>query len=290
VHEVAFQLAPRLNAAGRLETAQGALQLLLCREGKEAETIACDLDEQNRRRQQIEGRIADEVLGALRSRFNPETDFVIVEGQLLWHIGVIGIVASRVLREFHRPTVIMGGEGEEWRGSGRSIDGFDLAAALRGCDDLLVRHGGHAMAAGLTIHSSKVGEFRSRLNELARRTLTAERLCPELRLDGEVGLSEMTLENLAVLEKLQPFGQGNPAVQLLFSGLRHHRVPQRVGKQGQHLKMWVTDGATIREAIWWNGSGKESASGRFDLAAVPQVNEFNGQTTVQLRVLGVRPV
>src|SRR5207244_9930439 len=126
-------------------------------------------------------------------RFSPQRDIVLVEGQLLWHVGVVGIVASRVLQEFYRPTIIMGGEGEEWRGSGRSIDGFDLASALRECDDLLLRHGGHAMAAGLSIHPKNLDALRSRLNELARRTLSREQLQPLLLLDAEVRLPEMTL-------------------------------------------------------------------------------------------------
>ena len=134
-YEVGFQLAPRLNAAGRLETAEASLRLLLARDAAEAEPIAQGLDSRNRERQKIERSISDEAIGAVRARFNPETDHVIVEGQLMWHIGVVGIVASRVLQEFYRPTIILGGDGDEWRGSGRSIEGFDLAAALRECDD-----------------------------------------------------------------------------------------------------------------------------------------------------------
>jgi single-stranded-DNA-specific exonuclease len=141
-YEVGFQLAPRLNASGRLETAEESLRLLLARDDTEATPIAQALDTRNRERQKIERSIVEEVTGAVRAKFNPETDFVIVEGQLLWHIGVVGIVASRVLQEFYRPTIIIGGEGTEWRGSGRSIAGFDLAAALRECTDLLLRHGG----------------------------------------------------------------------------------------------------------------------------------------------------
>ena len=103
----------------------------------------------------IERGIVEEVIGVVKSKFDPQTDFVIVEGQLLWHIGVVGIVASRVLQEFYRPTIILGGDAGEWRGSGRSIAGFDLAAALRACDDLLVKHGGHAMAAGLNYRAGQ---------------------------------------------------------------------------------------------------------------------------------------
>lgn len=180
VYEVAFQLAPRLNAAGRLETAAESLELLLAGSLAEAEPKARDLDARNRERQQIERNISDDVIAAVRARFNPETDYVIVEGQMLWHIGVVGIVASRVLREFYRPTIILGGEGDAWRGSGRSIEGLDLAAALRACDDLLVRHGGHAQAAGLTIHPDKLDALRERLNGLARQTLTADQLKPRI--------------------------------------------------------------------------------------------------------------
>jgi single-stranded-DNA-specific exonuclease len=132
-------------------------------------------------------------------KFDAQKDFVIVEGQLLWHIGVVGIVASRVLQEFYRPTIIIGGENGEMRGSGRSIAGFDLAAALRECDDLLLRHGGHAMAAGLSILPEKI-DLRQRLNELAQAQFAPEDLQPPLRLDAEVGLDEINFESLAELE------------------------------------------------------------------------------------------
>ena len=192
VHEVGFQVAPRLNAAGRLNALQ-ALQLLLARDTNEAEKLARALDAQNRERQRIECSMAEQVIGAVRARFNPETDYVIVEGQLLWHLGVVGIVASRVLREFYRPTVIIGGSGEEWRGSGRSIDGFDLAAALHSCADLLTRHGGHAAAAGLSLHPANLDAFRIRLNEVAKRTLSQSALQRVLRIDAETPLDTVHL-------------------------------------------------------------------------------------------------
>ena len=274
-----------MNAAGRLENAEASLQLLLARDRAEAEPLALALDAQNRERQNIERSIAEDVIGQVRSRFNPAQDYVIVEGQLLWHIGVVGIVASRVLREFYRPTIILGGDNHEWRGSGRSIEGFDLAAALRECSDLLVRHGGHAMAAGLSIQPAKIDAFRERLNGIARRTLTADRLCPTLKLDAEVAPHDLTLERLEELEQLQPTGQGNPPVQLALRRLSHQRPPQRVGKQQQHAKLWVTGGATTHEAVWWGAGDAEVPSGRFDLAFSPQINDFNGRRSVQLRVL-----
>jgi single-stranded-DNA-specific exonuclease len=288
-YEIGFQLAPRLNAAGRLETAEDSLRLLFARDLAEAMPLAQNLDSRNRERQKLERGIVEEVIGAVQAKFDPQTDFVIVEGRLLWHIGVVGIVASRVLQQFYRPTIILGGEGDEWRGSGRSIAGFDLAAALRECDDLLVRHGGHAMAAGLSVQPDKIDLLRQRLNELARRALKPEDLQPPLRLDAEVGLDEMTLESLGELARLKPTGQGNPPVQFCARSVTHQRPLQRMGREKQHVKLWVTDGAVTHEAVWWNGGDKSLPVGKFDLAFAPQVNEFNGRTSVQLKVLDWQP-
>ncbi len=289
VYEVGFQLAPRLNAAGRLESAEEALQLLLAKSLEEALPLAQHLDARNRERQQIERGIAGEIVGALRARFNAASDFVIVEGQLLWHIGVVGIVAARVLREFYRPTLILGGDADEWRGSGRSIEGFDLAAALRECDDLLVRHGGHAMAAGLSLKPENLAALRQRLNGLARRTLRPEQLQPTLRLDAEVALAELTLERLEEMEQLEPMGQGNPPVQLAARGVRHQRPPQRMGREQQHARLWITDDAVTHEVVCWNAAPEKLPAGDFDLAFTPQINDYNGRRSVQLKLLDWRP-
>ena len=288
VTDVGFQLAPRLNAAGRLENAEEALHLVLATDLETATPLAQKLDAHNRARQKIERGISDEVIGAVRARFNPQTDFVIVEGQLLWHIGVVGIVASRVLQQFYRPTFIIGGEGVAWRGSGRSIAGFDLAAALRECGDLLLKHGGHAMAAGVTIAPENLDAFRARLNEIAKRSLKPEDLQAPLRLDAEVELKEISLETLAELEQLKPTGQANPPVQFFARRLTHARPLQRMGAEKQHIKLWVTDGIVTHEAVWW-GAGKESLpEGEFDLAFAPSVNDYNGKRAVQLKVLDWR--
>ena len=284
-YEVGFQLAPRLNAAGRLETAEESLRLLLARDLPEAEPIAQALDSRNRERQKIERSISDEAIGAIRARFNPEKDHVIVEGQLMWHIGVVGIVASRVMQEFYRPTLIIGGEGDEWRGSGRSIEGFDLAAALRECDELLVRHGGHAMAAGVTIRPDQIDPLRARLNDLARRTLKPDQFQPSLRLDAEVTSADLTLERLRELQRLEQTGIGNPAVRLVMRGVSHAKPLLRMGAEKKHAKLWLTDGRRTVEAVLWNVGDGALPVGRFDVAFVPQVNEFNGSTTVQLKVL-----
>ncbi|HTL56575.1 MAG TPA: single-stranded-DNA-specific exonuclease RecJ [Candidatus Limnocylindrales bacterium] len=285
VHEVGFQLAPRLNAAGRLETAEAALHLLMAPDLTTATALAQDLDMRNRQRQTLERTIADRVISSIRAKFKPEEDFVIVEGDQDWHIGVVGIVASRIVQQFYRPTIIVGGDSNGWRGSGRSIDGFDLAAGLRECSDLLLRHGGHAMAAGVSIDSGNIDAFRSRFNDVARRALKPEQLQANLRLDAEVRLEEITFHCLGKLDALKPQGQGNPVVQLVARDLVHQRPLQRVGADKQHVKMWVNDGRTTCEAVWW-GAGNESLPvGRFDLAFTPQLNSYNGMHSVQLKVL-----
>jgi single-stranded-DNA-specific exonuclease len=259
------------------------------RDAAEAEPIARDLDERNRQRQDIERGICQEVIASLRGRFDGAKDFVIVEGHTQWHIGVVGIVAARVLQEFYRPTIILGGDGAMWRGSGRSIEGFDLAAALRSCDELLARHGGHAMAAGMTLASEKVDLFRTRLNELARQTLQPAQLQPSLKIDAEVGLGELTVGRIEELAQLEPVGQGNPAVRLAVGGLSHQQAPQRMGKENQHAKFRVTDGKQMLEAVWWNGGRASWPGDRFDLAVTAGINDYKGRRTVQLKVLDWRP-
>ncbi len=291
-YEVAFQLAPRLNAAGRLETAEAALRLLLARSEGEALPLAQQLDAHNRERQKIERGIAEEVIPAVRAKFKPESDFVIVEGAASWHVGVIGIVAARVLQQFYRPTVIFGSPTEpdgEWRGSGRSIAGFDLVAALGQCRDLLIRYGGHALAAGVAISPPNLDPFRARLNDLARRALSPEALQAPLHLDAEVGLEEVTLECLDQLGRLRPAGTANPPVQFLARLLSHQRPLQRIGPDKQHVKMWLTDGATTHEAVWWRAGNESLPVGRFDLAFTPQLSLYTGRRRVQLKVLDWRP-
>jgi single-stranded-DNA-specific exonuclease len=288
VYEVGFQLAPRLNAAGRLETAGAALELLRARDLAEARPLAEQLDSCNRDRQKLERSTVEEVMASLKLRFDPEHHFAIVEGQSPWHIGVLGIVASRVLQQFYRPTIIVGGEGVEWRGSGRSIAGFDLAAALRECGDLLVRHGGHAMAAGLTIAVGRLDAFRERFNDIARGKLKAENLQPALQLDGEVGLEEINFGSLADFERLRPMGQGNPSVQFFAKNLTHQKPLLRMGAEKRHVKLWVTDGTTSHETVWW-GAGNESLPvGKFDVAFAPKLETYNGRRGIQLKMLDWR--
>lgn len=283
--EVGFTLGPRLNAAGRMETASDSLKLLLSPDLKTATHLAKNLDAQNRERQRIDRSISDQILADLSNRFDPEEDFALIEGELLWHIGVVGIVASRVLRKFYRPTFILGGEGGLYRGSGRSIEGFDLAAALRQCDDILIAHGGHAMAAGLTIEEEHLPEFKKRMNQIAKETIPPELLIPELKLDSEATLADLTLRKLEELQKLEPTGRENPPVSVSVSGLLIVSTPFFMGKEKQHVKFDVSDGTAESTVVWWNAGESQLPTSTFSVACEPSINEFRGSRSPQLRLL-----
>jgi single-stranded-DNA-specific exonuclease len=145
------------------------------------------------------------------------------------------------------------------------------------------------MAAGLSLSPANLDAFRARLNQLARRALKPDQLQPPLRLDAEICLGDLTLECLATLDQLRPTGQGNPPVQFFARHLAQHRPPQRMGAQKQHLKMWITDGATTHEAVWWGAANESLPASPFDLAFAPQINEYNGRRSVQLKILDWRP-
>ncbi|MEC9332081.1 MAG: single-stranded-DNA-specific exonuclease RecJ, partial [Verrucomicrobiota bacterium] len=219
VFNVGFNLGPRINAAGRMENPATALNLLLSKDTYSAETNAKKLDDFNLKRQKIERDISNKAIENIQNTFNPEKDLVIVEGDKEWHLGVIGIVASRVMRKFYRPTFILAKDGDGWKGSARSIEGFDLAEAMRDCNDLLNDHGGHAMAAGVSVKPGQLDAFRERINEIAKKTISSEMFQAPLKLDAETNLSEMTLVRLKEMQQIEPTGQGNPEIQLLIPKL-----------------------------------------------------------------------
>ena len=287
VYEIGFQLGPRLNAAGRLEHAAAALDLVRATDAQKAKESAVALDERNRERQDVEKKIALECVAAVRAWFKPEEHFAIVEGNANWHVGVVGIVASRLQREFHRPVIVLGSDGERWRGSGRSIDGFDLAAGLRECAHLLERHGGHAMAAGVSLNPENVSLFRDRFNEVARSRIDSNSLQRLLRLDAEVKLSELTVEAITALQNIGPFGIGNPQVQFLIRNVRMCGEFRRLGAEQKHARFPVTDGSAKVDVIWWNAT--ELPLSQFDLAVTPELNTYNGVTRIQLKLLDFRP-
>ena len=287
--EVGFQLGPRLNAAGRLKSASDALDLLRETDPTAATEIAGKLDTQNRERQKTEREITRQAIDTLHNNFNPETDFAIVKGDPDWHVGVVGIVASRVQREFYRPTIILGGSPDGMRGSGRSVEGFDLAAALRECDEHLDRHGGHAMAAGVSMQFKNIDAFRRKFNEVVREKLDGRSLMPTLKFDALTPLSALNFQAVMSLDQLQPTGQGIPPAQFAVPQLELDAPIIRMGREQQHAKMTVTDGNVTAAAVFWNAAERDLPQGRFDLAVQPSINSWHGRHSVQLKILDWRP-
>ena len=289
VFNVGFNLGPRINAAGRMENPLAALNLLLAKDIFTAEKNAKLLDGFNLDRQKVERDISTKAIEDIKNKFDPDKDFVIVEGNMEWHLGVIGIVASRVMRKFYRPAFILTKDGNGWKGSARSIEGFDLAEAMRECDDLLNDHGGHAMAAGVSVKPGQVDAFRERINEVAKKTINSEMFQAPLKLDAETNLSEMTLVRIQEMQQIEPTGQGNPEIQLLIPNLTMSGSIFRMGKDKQHVKFWANDDRESCEVIAWNLKPEDEPKGNFDLAVVPQLNNFNGHLSVQLKLIDWRP-
>jgi single-stranded-DNA-specific exonuclease len=286
---VGFRLGPRINAAGRLGHPGAALELLLTDDPDTARRLAAELEELNRDRQSVEGRILREAIAQVEEwpdARRRRRAYVLAGAD--WHEGVIGIVASRLVERFHRPVVLIAGSHDgPWRGSGRSIPAFDLHAGLSACSGLLVRWGGHRAAAGLSIEQDRVEAFSEALAAHAEQVLPAEALQPQTAVDAIVPRGvPLTLELCAELRRLAPFGLGNPAVTLLAPGCELSDLAP-VG-EGKHLRFRVRrDGRDTGAAIAFGlGSRLEAlaAGGRYDVAFRLEENRWNGTVAPQLVV------
>ncbi len=288
--QVAFALAPRLNAAGRLGDARLAVDLLLAGDFEEAREITSRLNHGNQRRQKVESMVLAEALDMLESRPELAEKKVLVLGSESWHPGVIGIVASRILERFYRPTLLVSLEGDLGKGSARSIPGFHMYKALEQCKDNLLDFGGHALAAGFSLHSARVDDLRERINDYAERILTPELMVPDIELDAIISLQELNKELVNQLDKLGPYGHGNPNPLLACHDVSLLNYKE-VGKEGAHLKMMVKDGQVTIDGIGFNlGSYAETLATRdVDLAFVPTVNRWNGKELLQLEVKDIQP-
>jgi single-stranded-DNA-specific exonuclease len=285
---VGFILAPRLNAVGRLGHALRGVELLMSEDEHEANAIARELEELNRHRQDVDRKTlvrARELIEAL----DLDATHGIVLAEEGWHPGVIGIVASRLLEEHGRPVLLIALDGEEGKGSGRSISAFDLHAALTECRDLLLRFGGHRAAAGVTVTRANIPELARRFNEIALAQLTVDDLVAELRVDLELPISEATLELEALLRHFEPFGPSNPTPVLVSRGVRL-AAPARVLGDG-HLKLRLRTDAGELEAIGWGMASLASeldVSTPFDIAYRLERDDWNGVPRLQAKIAAVR--
>ena len=259
---VGFILAPRLNAAGRLGHALRGVELMLADDAGTANGIARELEELNRARQALDKQTLDEARGRALE-LDLDKTFGVVLAAEGWHPGVIGIVASRLVDELCRPVILISLEGGIGKGSGRSISAFDLHAGLSACRDLMLRFGGHRVAAGLTIESSRIGELAERFNAVARERLRPEDLVPDLRLDAQLALGDASEELEGLLRHFEPFGVGNPAPVLASTGVRLLSAPRTVGQNGLKVRLGVDGGSASIDGIWWGGAerAREFAAG-----------------------------
>jgi single-stranded-DNA-specific exonuclease len=284
---IGFRLGPRLNAAGRLSTAEKALQLLRTHNEVEAASLAEILDAQNRERQSVEKEIVGAAEGKIARDFVASRDAAIVLGEEHWHPGVLGIVASRIARKYHRPTIIVGfDEAGVGKGSGRSIEGLSLVEALTQCDQWLEKYGGHEMAAGLTILEKHFAPFAEAFVAVCRTLLSDDHLQPRLHLDYELALDELTFDLLHWHELLQPFGNGNPQPLFLARGVSPAAPPQIVKEK--HLILRLRQGDRYRRAIFFGGAETTLPDTPWDVAFRIGTDEYEGETRLQMQIEALR--
>lgn len=284
---IGFQLGPRLNAAGRLDDAAVSLRLLLCTDEEEAQDLAAQLDERNRERQQLTAEAQERARQIVLDE--DALPYLLFVTGADYPAGVVGLVASRLTDEFYRPSVVVEEGAVESRGSCRSIGEFHIARALEACDDLLIRHGGHAAAAGFTVCTENLPQLRQRLQSHAAQALADVELLPTLRIDGAMPLGEMGGATYQQLQQLAPFGMANRTPTFVSYGVSP-RNPKAVGRERAHLKLTVTDGTATWDAIGFRlGHWIERMPDCVDLVYTLDANDWNGREFLQLVVKDLRP-
>ena len=285
--DVGFRIGPRLNAAGRMDVPEDALATLTTDCRRLAHDLAQKLDAYNKERQNHEGLIRREAVEMLLKDFDPARDPVIVLGSRSWHHGVVGIVASRLMRQYHKPTFVIAiDEDGIGKGSGRSIDGVSLVEAIRACDDDLIAGGGHAMAAGLSIEEGKLDSFRARFADYVLNHSSAEQRLPKLMYDAEISFDQLSLEFLSSYDLLQPFGSGNPQPVFISRGVGLSRPPLHM--KNHHLRFMLRQGYHEQDAVFFGGGEHPLPDPPWDVAFTIDRNTFRGRTTLQLIIQDVR--
>ena len=286
---VGFQLAPRLNAAGRMGSALQALDLLLTTDADQARSLAQSLDEDNTRRRELDERVEQEAAERVERELGwPDCSSIVLWSET-WHAGVLGIVASRLVERFQRPAILLAVQAPWARGSGRSAGGLDLTRLLTDCADMLSTYGGHAYAAGLSVAPDRLPALRERIEALTRERLDLERCVPRLLVDVDLPFASIDAELLDWLDRLPPHGLDNPEP-VFRTEIVRIESSSTVGS-GRHLKLWLRDSSGGGDAIGY-GFGERAAEflkgASCAVAYLPQRNEYMGETTVQLKVRGLK--
>ena len=280
-HDVGFKLGPRLNASGRLDTAVASLNLLLCQDPGEAVDLAKALDAQNRDRQELELSTREDAERLLAELPAERRSHAIVVGARGWHPGVVGIVASRISKQHHRPTFVVAiDENGLGKGSGRSIPGISLVEALDSCRDLIAAGGGHEMAAGVSLREENLSAFHEALVRSVIAQAGSDTLVPKVHIDTEIRFPQLTLDLLDSYELLSPFGQGNAQPLFMSKGVRILGEPRLLKER--HLKFRFEQDGVEHEGIYFNAAGIDLPKGLWDIAFTIDRNEFRGRTRVNL--------
>lgn len=290
--DIAFKLAPRLNAVGRLGDARHAVKLLTSEDEQEAFNLATMMERNNRMRQNIESEILEEAEEMIEESVNLGSAKIIILHSPKWHQGVIGIVASRIAKHYYKPALIISSmEGDTGKGSGRSIEEFDLLDGLRQCGDLLDAYGGHRLAAGFQIKMANFEKFCERLERIASQKLDCESVQPRIVIDAEVQLLEMTPGFVKDLDLLEPFGNGNQRPVFCTRNLFLTWAPKIVGNN--HLKLWFDTKDGVMEGIAFSKgdmiSEMKFKDTPYDIVFLPRLNYYKGEENVQLFIRDIRP-
>ena len=282
---VGYILGPRINATGRLGSPQTSLDLLLTDDKNKAEELAKKLCAENKNRQKMEELVLKQAMAKVERDIDFKHHRVIVLEDESWHKGVIGIVASRLVDRFYRPTVIISIDGNEGRGSCRSIRNFNLFDALSGCSQHLKNYGGHSYAAGLTIEKSRLDDFRQTINDIANKRILPQDLIPCVNIDAEIPISALSHKLLKELEGLSPFGIGNPRPVFVSRNLKIRNIPQVLRRST--VKMWVTDGKVTAEAIGFNMADlmpSDPLNQKIDIAYSCELDTYKGISSIKLQL------
>lgn len=295
-YRIAFMLAPRLNAAGRMSTAYLGFSLLTTQDEREAASIARQLNEENAKRQQIENNLLKECIDRLIKDGDLSAEWIIVlegEEEKGWHPGVVGIAASKISEHFYRPCILISLQGDKGVGSARSIEGFNIYNALKQVDDLFIRFGGHEMAAGFSIPREAIPELKRRLLSYVHRSMDESLLIPRNYHDGVLMPQDITLSLVQELRLLEPFGIGNPPPRFLFSNVQVENC-WTVGNDGRHLKMSVSTGQRLWDAIGFGLGDKKDyllvGGKKVDIIAAIEENEWGGVKKIQFNVKSMQAV
>lgn len=284
-----FQLGPRINAAGRLNDASLGVKMLCSEHTTEAERLAQMLDQENQARKDLQERMFEQARGMILLHKHMRTDCAIVLAHEEWHPGVIGIVASKLVEEFHRPTVLIALDPEtgEGKGSCRSIPDFNIHEGLKACQEHLLQFGGHAAAAGLSIRTEDVDALRTSLVQHAQNELTEEALRPQLSYDAQLPIGEISESLILELQQLEPHGMGNSRPVFVTKDVEV--LQQNTTRDGRHLQLTV-DAPPYRsfKAIAFGKANLHPLPSEVALAYVPELNEWRGQRRIQLNIRGIR--